>query len=156
MKSKSIAVFGMFCLATAGCYTRAPLTAPVPAPATRIVATLTDSGTVAMGNELGAGALEVEGVVANADVNAWQLLMVRVDHRDGRSISWNREPVRFSPGSLTNAQIVKLDKKRSWLAAGGITVGALILARTFDLLGASEEDDEGEQPQASWIFPSRR
>lgn len=156
MQSKSIVLIGMFCLVTAGCYTRAALTTPVPAPATRIVATLTDSGTVAMGNQLGAGALEVEGVVANADANAWQLLMVRVDHRDGRSISWNREPVRFSPRSLTNAQIVKLDKKRSWLAAGGITIGAFILASTFDLLGASEEDKEGEEPQAAWVLPIRR
>src|SRR2546426_835806 len=50
----------------AACYTQRPLTVPVPAVGTQIVASVTDSGVVAMSNALGPGALEVEGVIAAA------------------------------------------------------------------------------------------
>src|SRR5437763_10126110 len=54
----------------AACYTQRPLTVPVPAVGTQIVASVTDSGVVAMSNALGPGAVEVEGVIAAADASA--------------------------------------------------------------------------------------
>lgn len=131
----------------AGCYREQPLQTLPPLPATRLVAQLTDSGTVAMSNAIGAGALAVEGVVANADEKTWTLQMLRVDHRDGRAIDWKREPVVFPASVLASPRVKVLDKRRSWLAAGGIVIGAFIVARTFDLAGIGEEDDEGEEPQ---------
>src|SRR5207248_867880 len=65
----------------AACYTQRPLTVPVPAVGTQIVASVTDSGVVAMSNALGPGAVEVEGVIAAADASAWELQLVRVDYR---------------------------------------------------------------------------
>lgn len=138
------------------CYKEQPLPTVTPAPATRVAAQLTDSGTVAMGNALGAGALAVEGVVTSADEKAWTLQMLRVDHRDGRSIGWNRELVRFPRNALTNPTVVILDKKTSWLAAGGITVGAFLLARAFNLFGANENNDEVPPPAESVIGAGRR
>ena len=133
---------------SAACYTQQPLTTMPPAPSTRIVAQLTDSGTVAMSNAIGPGAMAVEGVVTTADPQSWTLQMLRVDHRDGRSIDWNREAVAF-PASVLSQPLVKvLDRKKSWLAAGGITIGAFILARTFNLVGGDDNDeDDGEEPQ---------
>ena len=129
-----------------GCYVERPLQTMPPAPATRIIATVTDSGVVAMSNQIGPGATLVEGVVSAADNSSWTLQMLRVDHRDGRTIAWNREPVTFPASTLTQPSVKVLDKKRSWLAAGGITIGALILAQSFDLLGSSEEDNTEEPP----------
>ena len=88
----------------------------------------------------------VEGVVSSANETGWTLQLLRVDHRDGRTISWNREPVTFPRNALTQPNVKVLDKRRSWLAAGGITIGAIILAQTFDLLGSSEEDPDDEEP----------
>ena len=134
--------------ASAACYTQRPLVTMPPAPATHIVAQLTDSGTVAMSNAIGAGALEVEGVVSFASQQSWTLQMVRVDHRDGRSINWNREPVAFPSSVLTQPFVKVLDRKKSWLAAGGITIGAFVMARAFHLIGGDDDDeDDGEQPQ---------
>jgi hypothetical protein len=115
------------------------------------MAALTDSGTVALSNAIGPGALSVEGVVSSADENVWVLQMVRVDHRDGRTINWNREPVSFAPGLLTRPSVRVLDKRRSWLAAGGITVLAFIAARSFNLIGSSEEGPDEPPPPASLI-----
>lgn len=131
----------------AGCYKQIPLSS-TPVPATRIVAVLTDSGTVAMGNALGAGAQTIEGVVTKATDREWTLAMLRVDHRDGRSQAWNREPVSFPRPALTDPVVVVLDKKRSWLAAAGIVVGALTIARSFNLFGGDETPPDGPAPAA--------
>jgi hypothetical protein len=139
-------------LLASGCYLERPLeTATPPLPSTRIVADLTDSGTVAMGNAIGPGALQVEGVVTSADDRVWTLQMLRVDHRDGRSIDWNRELVSFPRTVLTRTTVRVLDKKRSWLAAGAITIGAFLAARAFDLFGADENKGEEPAPPASLI-----
>jgi hypothetical protein len=140
-----VAVFLL--LSTTACYTHRPLATPVPAPATRVVAEVTDSGTVAMSNAIGPGAVEVEGVVATASDEVWNLQLVRVDHRDGRSIPWNRETVAFPRHLLTNAMERQLDRKRSWFAAGAIVAGALIAARLFTLIGADDPTDENPLPQ---------
>ena len=130
-----------------------PLVTLPPAPAMHVVARLTDVGTVSMSNTIGAGALEVEGVVAAANENEWKLQLLRVDHRDGKTVNWNRELVTFPSNLLTQPSVKMLDKKRSWIAAVGITVGAVLVARAFNVLGAEEEQDLGEQP-ANTVIPS--
>jgi hypothetical protein len=118
-------------VAFSGCYTQRPLTAPIPAPGSDVVALLTDSGTVVMGTQLGPGVTEVEGVVADADANSWRLLMTRVDQRGGTSTLWNREPVTFPRSALTQVSVRRLDRKRSWLMAGLIATTAFVAARSF-------------------------
>ena len=120
----------LLCVCTA-CYVEQPIGQPVPAPSTRIIAEVTDSGTFVMSNAIGAGAVEVEGVVTNASSDAWQLQLLRVSHRDGTSIPWNRELVSFPRGTLTQPMERRLDRSRSWIAAGGITLGAVLLGQLF-------------------------
>src|SRR5207237_1264492 len=93
-----------------GCYTRGPLTTAVPAPGTRIVAQVTDSGVVALSNALGAGPVEVEGLVAAADDRSWDLQLVRVDYRGGASVLWNRDRVSFPRATLAPATQMRLDR----------------------------------------------
>jgi hypothetical protein len=140
-----------FSLLLGGCYTRQPLSTLPPPPNTRIVATLTDQGTLAMGNNLGPGAMEVEGVVSAATDTAWTLQMLRVEHRDGRTVPWSRELVSFPRAAVTNPFVVVLDKRRSWLAAGGTIIGALILGRAFNVLGSDggERNGDGTPPVQS-------
>ncbi|HXM38743.1 MAG TPA: hypothetical protein VN908_08835 [Gemmatimonadales bacterium] len=128
----------------AACYTQRPLTTPLPAPATRIVAQLTDSGVVAMSTMIGAGAVEVEGVIAAADATAWDVQLLRVDYRGGASVLWNREQVRFPRYALTGATERRFDKRKSWLTAGVITVSAFLAARLFGVFGLG--DNPATQP----------
>jgi len=145
---------GLLCRTTpmvvllAACYTRRPITTSTPAPATRIVANLTDSGVVAMGSAIGTGAYEVEGLVAEADASVWKLQLTRVEQRTGNSVNWNRELVSFPRYALTNATEKRFDRTRSWMAAGLVTVGALLAAKFFSNIGADEEINPPPPPPA--------
>jgi len=112
------------CFFTA-CYAQQPLTANPPPVATRIIAMVTDTGSVMMANAIGPGAVEIEGIVVEADQSAWKLQMVRVDQRGGMSTRWNRELVSFPRLALTNVAMKTLDKKRSWVVASILTALAL-------------------------------
>jgi len=151
MKLRDHATAALACLAAAGCYKQVPLETLTPSPATRVVAELTDSGVVAMGNALGPGAMEVEGVVSAASEAQWTLQLIRVDHRGGQSVMWNREPVAFARTLLANPMTVKLDRTRSWLAAAGIVAGAVIIAKSFNFFGGADTGSGGEIPQNSVV-----
>lgn len=136
---------------TAGCFTQHPLPG-VPAPMMRVVATVTDSGTISMGNAIGPGAVEVEGIVARADETAWSLHLIRVDHRDGRSLPWNRELVTFPRHTLGHATERRLDRTRSWLAAGAITVAAVLAGRFMGVMGG-DDSSPGEPVPPEMLRP---
>lgn len=123
----------------AGCYTQRPLSGPLPAQGARIVAQLTDTGTVVMGNALGPGATEVEGEVVEASPAQWRLSVVRVDQRGGISNLWSREQVTFPRYTLTRISERRLDRTRSWLVAGAIVGGAFLAARAFGAFSVSDE-----------------
>lgn len=137
----------------AGCYIQRPLETAIPAPATRIVAQLTDSGAVAVGSRLGPGAVEVEGVVATADESAWNLNLLRVDYRGGTSNTWNRELVTFPRFALSNATERRVDKTRSWLMAGLIGAGAILASQLFSEFSSGEGDDGDPTPQNIRTLP---
>lgn len=124
--------------AAMACYSQQPLRASAPAPATRIVAQVTDTGRVLMANRIGAAALEVEGVVAAADETTWDLNMLQVSYIGGTSVVWNRELVRFPRYTLTEVSEKRLDRTRTWTAAGAIALGALALVKVF---GSAFGDD---------------
>lgn len=122
----------------AACYSQTPLTTPTPAPGTRIVAQVTDSGVVALSNALGAGAVEVEGEIAATQANAWDLRMVRVDYRGGTSVLWNRELVSVPRSMLFRPVERRFNKPKSWFAASLLTATALLAARLVGVIGPSE------------------
>lgn len=133
-------------LVLTACYTQRPLATSVPSPTTRIIARVTDTGVVAMANALGPGAIQVEGVVAAANTDAWDLHLLRVDHRGGGSVIWNRELVSFPRYTLTNPAERRLDKTKSWAAAGIITATAFILTAVFGAVGGGEIPDVPPPP----------
>lgn len=132
--------------ALCGCYSQRLLTEPVPQAGMRIVAEVTDSGAVAMGNAIGSGALEVEGIVVSVEPGTWRLQMLRVDQRDGRSTPWNHEVVPFPRFALSQVQERRLDRARSWLAAGLFTASVVGVAMSFRLIGSEELGGSVVQP----------
>lgn len=118
----------------------------MPEPQTRIVAQVSDSGVIAMSNAIGAGAVEVEGVVTGADAVAWELELLRVDYRGGASVTWHRERVTFPRAALMHASERRYSKQRTWTAAGLIVAGSLLVARLFGALGGNDSDNSGPPP----------
>jgi len=142
------------CLLSSGaCYVEQPIGSAVPAPETHIVATVTDSGTVAMANLIGGGATAIEGVIANADGSSWELSLLKVRNREGQTVQWNRERVVFPRSALSNARERSLDRTRSWLAAGVVLAGATIAALVFDVVGGGSEGTPAPIPPAQILRP---
>jgi hypothetical protein len=129
--------------AVSGCYRHVPIA--TPAASTRIIAQVTDTGSVVMANAIGAAATEIEGVLAGVADEAWRIQLVRVDHRGGMSSMWRREEVAFPRIALTNVREKRLDKKRSWLMAGALTAGVVLLSKAFGGLAFGGSTD-GEPP----------
>ncbi|HTI06091.1 MAG TPA: hypothetical protein VL549_12285 [Gemmatimonadales bacterium] len=130
----------------AACYLQSPLMSPTPAPDMRIVAQVTDTGVLEMGQAIGPGATEVEGVVANADATAWDLRMLRVDYRGGSSVLWKGELVHFPRSALSQATERRFSRGRSWVLAGVITSTALLAARFLGFLGGGDSTDKPPPP----------
>ena len=135
-------------LLVAGCYTQGPLTAVTPTPATRIIASLTDTGVVVMANAIGPGAEEVEGIVSEADATSWRLNLVRVEHRGGFSTLWNREAVTFPRYALKDPTVKQVDRTKSWMAGTLVVVGAILAAKLFSNIGADEDPGKPPPPPA--------
>jgi hypothetical protein len=113
------------------CYTERPVMSTAPTPTSRIVAQVTDSGAVAMASAIGVAAVEVEGLVAEADASVWKLQLLRVTQRGGTSTRWNREVVTFPRYALSGAREKKLDRRRSWIVGGVITAAVVALTLLF-------------------------
>lgn len=142
-------------LVAGACYRQVPIDTANPAPSTRVIAHVTDSGVVAMGNLIGPSAQEIEGVVVETTPSTYKLSMLRVEQRGGISVDWSREEVVFPRSSLTRLTAKSLDKTRSWLLGGGITAGAILAAQLFKALGADEPGDEEPPPQTIILLPFR-
>lgn len=139
----------------AACYTQAPLSEFPPPVSTRMIAQVTDSGVVAMANAIGPSAVEVEGVVQGYANDTLTMQMLRVDHRGGSSVSWSRESVPFPRYALRSPTENRLDRKKSWMAAGGVVIVAFAASKAFTALGADSPPDDGTNPQQIMLIPLR-
>jgi hypothetical protein len=151
---KSHLVIAAASIILAGCYSTGPLEVAVPQPQTRVIAQLTDSGAVVMGNMIGSGALEVEGVVTEASGDAWKLQVLRVDDKFGASNVWQRQEITFPRYALTRPRVKQLDKRRSWLAAGGVVLAAFAAGRMFGGFITGEDPDPNPNPPPAILIPS--
>ncbi|HMC56542.1 MAG TPA: hypothetical protein VKH19_15305 [Gemmatimonadaceae bacterium] len=131
-------------VAGSACFKNTPIGLGIPAPETRIIASVTDVGSDHMAKLIGVAATEVEGIVESATDSVWNLRVIRVDQRGGASTMWNRELVSFPRWALTSPSAKKIDKKRSWLFAGMIAATAFLAERL--IIGAFSLDDAGRGP----------
>jgi hypothetical protein len=69
--------------------------------------------------------VRVDGTVAWVRPDSVQLLLERVQQRNGLSIGWRGEAVTFARRDLGGLTERSLDRRRSWLAAGVVTAIAL-------------------------------
>jgi outer membrane murein-binding lipoprotein Lpp len=128
------------CLLLAGCYNQVPLPAQDPAPSTRVVVHLGQGGSDEVARQLGPGVVAVEGDVSAVRPDAIDLFVRNTQAQNGGSTPWNGEPVTIPRSAVTSVELRTLNRTRSFLLAGAIVAGTLLVAR---LLGGVVFDGDG-------------
>lgn len=145
--TRGVAVLLLTAMAGTGCYRSVPL-ATAPAPGERVSVTLTPAGAAAMHSVLGPDVRRVDGEVIGTSATEWQMRMLSTEANGTGVVRWNGETLAFTTSHLASMERRELDRNRTWLAAGAITVAALVLGRVFlgGILGEDKDRDTGEVP----------
>lgn len=126
-----LAVLGWTTVLQAGCYSVRPVAGTELQPGTRVVATLTPEGAEQVAAQVGPRVVGFEAAVGSAAGEQWEMFVYTLVKRDSTEETWNGERVMVPRAALASVSEKRLDRTRSYLAAGIITVGALLLARGF-------------------------
>jgi hypothetical protein len=130
-------------LVLSACYTSRPLQTSEPAAGTRVVIQLTEQGSEQVAPLLGPRIGVIEGAVESASPVNWAVYVSRLERRDQTEMLWNRERVTLPRAAFGSVEERRLDRRRSYALAGGITLAALVAARVFAGLGSSENGGGG-------------
>ena len=141
------AIAGAFLLpAATGCYTyrHAPDgTLPVGA---NVVLGITDRGRVAIGEQVGPGALRIRGELLEKTDSTYVLRVGSVEHLNGRTTKWSGEQVVIPRDFVGTAGEQRYSKGRTWLAISGVAVGVALTATAISLTTSGREGDGGKLP----------
>ena len=135
------AALGVAAAVLGGCYTQTPLTS-LPAPGTRIVASLNDAGRVGMVEQVGPSITKIEGVLDSASTDtAYTLHVLFVSFIDGTVARWAGEPVTLRPGYVQSMEEKHLSKGRTAVLISGVTValGVFAFTRGLGVLGGGAD-----------------
>ena len=134
--------------AALGCYTYAPLDTSMGIQAGEHVAVeVTDRGRAELSDRLGSGVLRIEGILTRTDSQEVAMNVWRVAQIGGPVSRWSGENVQFRRDFVSRVQLRTLSRGKTWLVAGTVTVGLVVFARSFGLLGFSVGGtDPGEPP----------
>jgi hypothetical protein len=122
-------------LPQAGCYNVHPVATPEAAVGGRVVATLTDAGSVGIASQVGPRIVEVEGVIQRMTADSLHLGVVRTIDRSDIESLWNGETVSIPVSGITSLRERQLSTRKSVLAAALLVVGALMLAAAASGIG---------------------
>jgi hypothetical protein len=133
---RSLAVLAL--LSTTACYTTRPVGGERPAAGSRVVLTLSPSGTTDMAAQLGPGVARAEGVVREVRGDTLALELTRTVAIGGSDNLWQRQLVTVPSSAVASVAERRLDRKRSWLVAG-IGVGLAAIAAAIATGGGATE-----------------
>ena len=119
-----------------------------PPVAERVEFVLNDQGRVALASKLGPAVERVEGQVLEVSENAYDISVIGIRQIGGSSATWNGERVSVGKDLVTGYSIRRLNRTRTTLVAGGVTVGvlALIFGRSLLFGGGGVEDVPPTEP----------
>jgi len=111
-----------------GCYETLPLqTGTAPPVAERVLFVLNDQGRVGLSSKLGPAVDKVEGTVLQVSENAYDISVTGITQVGGGSAMWNGERVSVGKDLVASYAVRRLNRTRTALLAGGVTVGAVLL-----------------------------
>ena len=122
--------------------------AGVPLVAERVQFVLNYQGRVSLANKLGPAVDKVEGTVVQVSEDAYDISVIGITQVGGSSALWNGERVSVAKDLVSTYAIRRLNRARTTLLVGGVTVAALafILGRSLLLGGGGVEPTPTPEP----------
>ena len=129
-----------------GCYVYRPVQSG-PSVGTTLAVDLTDNGRVGMGEQIGASARTIEGVVRTQDDSAYVFNVSSILYLNGQQNRWSGEPLKVSRNFVTNLRQRQFSKSRTALMAGIAVGGVVAFIISRGLLGSGNSPpDPGPPP----------
>jgi hypothetical protein len=144
--------------AAVGCYQYVPLDTSAELPAGEHIAVdITDKGRAELGDRIGSGVLRLEGTLAQSDSQNMVLNVWRVAQLGGTTSRWSGESVRFRRDYVSEVQARTLNRGRTYVVAGAVTVGLVLFLKSTNLFGsfiggADPPEDPPPSSSRGWPF----
>jgi hypothetical protein len=133
---------------TGACYRYTPAASATPSSGDVVRLDLTTAGIGRMSSVLGRDAVAVEGSILAADDTSYTMSVSGTRQRENQStLSWAGERVVIPRSAVQSVERRSLDKKKTWLVAGLVVLGAIaakVIVSGFDALAGG--DDGGTMP----------
>jgi hypothetical protein len=128
-----------------GCYTYRPLYGTAPTAGQHVELVLSDSGRVALGQQLGPGVLRVDGLLRQVRDGSYVVSVDRITTISAESANWGGESVQIPVSDVSQAGLRALSRTRTALVAGAVVVGIglFIASRSLSVFGGSSRDTTG-------------
>ena len=127
--------FVVAAILNAGCYYYRPVDAPLPAPASFVSITLTDSGTDQLWRYLGPEVGALRGRLLATDGGNYAMSVFAVDLRNGTTLGWKGERVVVSRGLVAGLAERHFSFGRTALTSGLTTAGFVLTLQAFKVFG---------------------
>lgn len=145
---RSVARVCFALLLTGACYRYTPAGNATPASGDIVRLDLTTAGMGRMSSVLGRDAVAVEGSILAVDDTSYVMSVSGTRQRETQStLSWAGDRVVIPRNAVQSIERRSLDKKRTWLVAGLVVLGAIatkVIISGFDALAGG--DDGGMPP----------
>lgn len=121
-------------LPATGCYSAVPVRS-APAAGSTVVLELNDRARVALGDQLGPSAAQVEGVIQAQSDTMYVLRVTSVKYLNGQTNRWSGEPVSIPSSLVSGASLRQFSRVRTTVL-GVAVIGALVaLVMSTSFLG---------------------
>lgn len=123
--------------AAVGCYSYVPLDTSVSAlpVGERLSFALTDRGRSDIAGRMGSGVLRIEGTLVQSDAQAYLLRVWQVSQIGGGTSRWAGEEVRLDRDQVGGVSARRLQRTRTWLAAGAAVAAFGYFVQSQGLFG---------------------
>lgn len=144
--------------AATGCYKYVPLdTSARISAGEHIAVEITDRGRAELGERVGSGVVRLEGTLVRSDSQSMVLNVWRVAQIGGVTSRWSGESVRFQRDFVAGMEARTLNRAKTYLVAGAVTVGVVLFLKSTNLFGSySGGGDPIVEPppiqSRGWIF----
>lgn len=135
-------------LANTACYTYRAASSEQLVPGTRVAFGLTDRARADLSEQIGPGALRVDGTLADVSDNSYLLRVTAVRSIHGGGSRWAGEPIRFSQDHVATMMRRDFSRTRTFVAVATVSaaVAAFIVTRDLNVFGLGRDDRNPRPP----------